>query len=96
MPNKENGYSFVKQQARRNKKRQEAEARQREYDKMSLEQKLVQAVGKKEKAKLQKKLGKRQEKPVATPPVEVKPAKKARTPKSQVVEAAKLANPSKP
>ena len=68
MSKKENGYSFVKQQARRDKRRQEAEARQREYDKLSLEQKLANAIGKKERAKLEKKIAKRDEKKPATPP----------------------------
>ena len=59
------GYSFVKERARRDKRRQEAEARQREYDGLTLEAKLARAKGKKEIAKLEKKLAKRNEKPVA-------------------------------
>ncbi len=33
-------YSFVKQQARRDKRRQAAEARQRDYDRLTLKQKI--------------------------------------------------------
>jgi hypothetical protein len=68
MAKKENGYSFVKQQARRNKRQQEADARQLKYDDLSLEQKLANAFGKKEKAKIQAKIAKRDEKKPATPP----------------------------
>ncbi len=51
-------YSFVKQQARRDKRRQAAEARQREYDKLTLKQKIERAQerggSKRELARLQK------------------------------------------
>ena len=57
----------MKQRARRDKRRQAAEARQREHDKLSLEQKLANAFGKKEKAKIQAKIAKRDEKKPATP-----------------------------
>lgn len=95
MAKKEKGYSFVKQQARRDKRRQEAAARQREFDKLTLEQKFAKAQGKKERAKWADRLVKRMEKKPALATAEVKPVKKARVSKSQVVEAAKLANPSK-
>lgn len=36
-------YSFAKQRARRNKRRIEAEARQREYDKLTKDQKIERA-----------------------------------------------------
>ena len=66
MAKKEN-YSFVKQEARQDRRRQEADARQLKYDDLSLEQKLAGAVGKKEKAKIQAKIAKRDEKKPATP-----------------------------
>lgn len=68
MAKKEKGYSFVKQRARRDKRRQEAEARQREFDKLSLEAKFARAQGKKENAKWAAKMLKRDEKKPATPP----------------------------
>ena len=61
MAKKEN-YSFVKQQLRQDRRRQEAEVRQLKYDDLSLEQKLANAIGKKEKAKIQAKIAKRDEK----------------------------------
>ena len=67
MAKKEN-YSFVKQQLRQDRRRQEAEVRQLKYDDLSLEQKLANAIGKKEKAKIQAKIAKRDEKKPATPP----------------------------
>ena len=66
MAKKEN-YSFVKQQLRQDRRRQEAEVRQLKYDDLSLEQKLANAIGKKEKAKIQAKIAKRDEKKPATP-----------------------------
>ena len=68
MAKKDKGYSHVKADARKDKRRQEAEARQRVYDGLSLEQKLAGAIGKKEQAKLQAKIAKRDEKKPATPP----------------------------
>jgi hypothetical protein len=68
MAKKEKGYSFVKQAARRDKRRQEAAARQREFDKLTLEAKLAGAIGKKEKAKWAAKIAKRDEKKPATSP----------------------------
>jgi cobalamin-dependent methionine synthase I len=72
MSEKKSNYSHAKADARqnKNKKRQEAEVRQAAYDKLNLEQKLANAFGKKEKAKLEKKIAKRDEKKPATPPKE--------------------------
>ena len=67
MAKKEN-YSHVKADARKEKRFQEAEARQRDYDKLNLEQKLAGAIGKKEQAKIQAEIAKRDEKKPATPP----------------------------
>lgn len=58
----------MKQQARRNKRQLEADGRQLKYDDLSLEQKMANAVGKKEKAKIQAKIAKRDEKKPATSP----------------------------
>lgn len=58
MPKKNNGYSFAKQQARRDKRRQEAEARQAAYDKLTIAEKVTLAIqrggSQKELAKLEK------------------------------------------
>jgi hypothetical protein len=68
MAKKEKGYSHAKADKRNDKRRQEAAARQAEYDKLSLEQKLANAIGKKEKARIQAKIAKRDEKKPAAPP----------------------------
>ena len=62
MAKKEKGYSHAKADARKDKRRQEADARQRVYDGLSLEAKLAGAIGKKEQAKIQAKIAKRDEK----------------------------------
>jgi len=62
MAKKEKGYSHAKADLRKDKKRQAAEARQRVYDGLSLEAKLAGAIGKKEQAKIQAKIAKRDEK----------------------------------
>ena len=68
MAKKEKGYSHAKADKRQDKRRQEADARQLKYDDLSLEQKLADAIGKKEKAKIQAKSAKRDEKkPAASP-----------------------------
>ena len=53
MPIKNNGYSHIKADQRRDKKRQEAEARQRAYDALPLATKLAQ-MGKKQRARWDK------------------------------------------
>lgn len=68
MAKKEKGYSHAKADKKQDKRRQEAYARQLKYDDLSLEQKLAGAIGKKERAKLGKKISKRDEKKPATPP----------------------------
>jgi len=68
MAKKEKGYSHAKADLRKDKKRQAAETRQRVYDGLTLEQKLAGAIGKKEKAKIQAKIAKRDEKKPAAPP----------------------------
>jgi cobalamin-dependent methionine synthase I len=68
MAKKDKGYTHAKADKRQDKKRQAAEARQAEYNKLSLEQKLANAIGKKEKAKIQAKIAKRDEKKPAAPP----------------------------
>lgn len=68
-PIKKNGYAHARfQQARRDQRKQEAEARQRDFDKLTLEAKLAKAKGKKEQAKWQKKIAKRDEKKPAVAP----------------------------
>ena len=67
MAKKEN-YNHEKADARVEKRRKEADARQAKYDTLTLEQKLVNAIGKKERAKLEKQIAKRDEKKPATPP----------------------------
>lgn len=51
-----NGYHSEKLHAKRDKKRREAQARQREYDKLTLQEKLKRAKGKREIAKLTAKM----------------------------------------
>lgn len=54
---KEKGYSQVKANARRNRKRKEAEARQAEYDSLTVAEKfarLIENGSKKQRAKLEK------------------------------------------
>jgi len=68
MAKKDKGYSHAKADKRQDKRRLEAAARQLKYNDLSLEQKLANAIGKKEKTKIQAKLAKRDEKKPATPP----------------------------
>ena len=72
MPKKEKGYTHAKADQRKNKKRIEAEARQREYDSTPIEVK-IKNMGKKELAKHEKK--QKEKKVVVAPAVvtEVKP-----------------------
>lgn len=65
---KKESYSHEKLDRRNDKRRQEANARQAAYDKLTLEQKLANAIGKKERAKIEKKIAKRDEKKPAMPP----------------------------
>ena len=65
---KKEHYNHEKADARVNKRRKEADARQAKYDEWTLEQKLMNAVGKKERAKLEKQIAKRDEKKPATAP----------------------------
>jgi hypothetical protein len=67
MAKKEN-YSHEKLDRRNDKRRQEAEARQAAYDKLTLEQKLANAIGKKEQKKIMAKIARRDQKKPATPP----------------------------
>lgn len=85
MPIKQGGYSHAKADARRDKRRQEAEARQRTYDALPLATKLAQ-MGKKHKARYEKQQAELAKRKQATPPpapvaataaVEAKPKKKA-------------------
>lgn len=65
---KKESYSHEKADARLNKRRKEADIRQATYDTLTLEQKLANAIGKKERKKLEAKIAKRDEKKPATPP----------------------------
>jgi len=67
MAKKDKGYSHAKADLRKDKRRQEADARQRVYDGLTLEQMLANAIGKKEQKKLMAKIAKRDEKKPATP-----------------------------
>ena len=64
---KKEHYSHDKADARVDKRRKEADIRQATYDTLTLEQKLANAIGKKERAKLEKQIAKRDEKKPATP-----------------------------
>jgi hypothetical protein len=72
---KQNGYSNFTLHAKRNRKRQEAEERQAAYAKLPLAEKMKYA-GKKELAKLQKRLA-------AQTPAQIKPAPLTEAEKSQ-------------
>jgi hypothetical protein len=100
-------YSHEKANARKDKRRQEAEARQRHYNSLSTADKIALAKSrpgesKREVARLTQRLEWEKAQKVtakaqstATPAISAAPEKKKRVPKSKVVEAAKLANPAK-
>ena len=69
MPIKQNGYTHAKADARRDKKRQEAEAGQRAYDSIPLAERLA-TMGKKHKARYDKQQAEKAKKPA---PVAVLP-----------------------
>lgn len=97
-------YTHAKADARRDKRRQEAEARQRVYDGLSIKDRLALAKSrpgssKREVARLEGLLAKKPEpkaEVVATVQVAAtEEAKPKRTPKSKVTRAAKSERPSK-
>jgi hypothetical protein len=89
MPIKQGGYTHAKADARRDRRRQEAEARQRTYDALPLAEKL-KSMGAKHKARYEKQQAALAKKKQATPPpapvaaapaVEAKPKKNYQKPK---------------
>lgn len=100
-----NGYHSEKLHAKRDKKRQEAQARQRHYESLTIKQRISLAKSspgdsKKELIKLQKQLARETASPkveaikVSTPPAVVAVTEK-KTRKSDIVKAAKAMRPSK-
>jgi len=92
---KQNGYKNAVLHAKRNRKRREAEARQFEYDGLTLQQKLARAKGKREQTRLLAKLAAAAKKAVAvvevkkpeTNPVIPSPKKKAYRKAAKVVNS---------
>ena len=79
MPIKQAGYTHAKADARKDKRRQEAEARQRVYDALPIATKLA-GMGKKHKARYEKQLAEKAKQPApvaAVAPAEAPKAKKA-------------------
>lgn len=83
MPIKQGGYSHAKADARRDKRRQEAEARQRTYDALPQATKLAQ-MGKKHKARYEKQQAELAKKKQAAPaPATLPDVKPAVAPKAK-------------
>lgn len=99
-------YSHAKADARKDKRREEADIRQAKYDALSLKEKIASCIpggSKRQLAKLEAKLAKQSKtpEPLIVGAVAIAPAlvggetKPKRTPKSKVVRAAKTEKPSK-
>jgi len=93
-------YTRAKANARKDKRRDEAEARQAKYDALSVAQKIAQAEGKKELLRLSKMTDKAtKDNTIMAAVAEEVPAsttlKPRHTPKSKVVAADKTKRPSK-
>jgi hypothetical protein len=88
MPKKNNGYSHAKADARKNKRRQEADARQRVYDSLTVAGKMSLALArggsKKEITRLEKSMEPKQPAKKDAPGVEVKPIEPATQPSRRV------------
>lgn len=91
MPIKNNGYSHVKADARQDKKRQAAEARQRDYNAMTLAEKVAYVTARGgSKRELARLMAPPKAKPTTPPPLPVATVAPAEPPKKQQKYKSKL------